>query len=351
MQWVRYNHSMSNDEFDITIHQNPADFQKLHSAWSSLLNKTKHSIFQTPEFAANWWSSLGNKPRHTLQLVSVSDRDKNLVGLAPLFIDQSQEDLTQLKVIGCEQVADYLDILIDPDHQKLVTQALIKTILNLDWHVAEFCNLPENSNSLKFLDNLKHQRSIKVKKTKQDVCPVIQLPTAWSTYLGNLGRKDRHEIRRKWRKLHREAKPHFWVATTTKKVEALLPQFIKLHQASSRSKKRFWTNDHLQFFQTTISALAKKGWVRLYMLEVNNQLIASMLIFDYQNQFLLYNSGYDAKQYSYLSPGSVLITHTIKDAIEHSLSHYDFMRGDEKYKFRYGAKATSIYKITLTRQD
>lgn len=75
---------------------------------------------------------------------------------------------------------------------------------------------------------------------------------------------------------------------------------------------------------------------------------ASLFVFDYQNQYLLYNSGYDAYRFGHLGVGNALILHTIREAIEAGKSRYDFMRGDESYKFLFGAKPEPVMDIVLT---
>jgi CelD/BcsL family acetyltransferase involved in cellulose biosynthesis len=74
-----------------------------------------------------------------------------------------------------------------------------------------------------------------------------------------------------------------------------------------------------------------------------------MLIFDYNDQFLLYNSGFDPAQFNNLSTGNVLTAYTIKQAIEQRKTVYDFLRGDEVYKFRFGAVSQPVYDISVER--
>ena len=76
---------------------------------------------------------------------------------------------------------------------------------------------------------------------------------------------------------------------------------------------------------------------------------AAMLGFDYNNEFLLYNSGYDPSQFANLSPGNVLTSYTIQHAIELGRSRYDFLRGAEVYKFRFGAEAEPVYDLDICR--
>ena len=54
-------------------------------------------------------------------------------------------------------------------------------------------------------------RGLRVEVMQEDVCPVITLPLpgegedGWGLYLAGLDKKERHEIRRKLRRMEREA--------------------------------------------------------------------------------------------------------------------------------------------------
>jgi len=95
--------------------------------------------------------------------------------------------------------------------------------------------------------------------------------------------------------------------------------------------------------------LAEKKWLKLYFLDVDGQPGASMILFDYHQQILAYNSGFDAYRYGHLGVGNAIILHSIKHAIELGKIRYDFMRGEEPYKFAFGAKAEPLFDMTLTR--
>jgi CelD/BcsL family acetyltransferase involved in cellulose biosynthesis len=189
----------------------------------------------------------------------------------------------------------------------------------------------------------------RVEVKEQDVCPVITLPQNWEDYLAAVGKKQRHEIRRKMRKIESEAETRWYAITSETEIDRAMDDFINLHQKSTQDKEEFWNNKLVQFFKALASRLAGLGWLRLYFIELNGVQAASMLCFDYNNEFLLYNSGYDPEQFAHLSPGNVLTSYTILDAIELGRSRYDFLRGDEIYKFRFGAEAEPVYDLEIYR--
>jgi len=62
-------------------------------------------------------------------------------------------------------------------------------------------------------------------------------------------------------------------------------------------------------------------------------------------------TGYDPQQYAQLSPGIVLLSYCIQWAIESGRAKFDFLRGDEEYKYRFGAQPTEVYRLFITRNE
>ena len=70
----------------------------------------------------------------------------------------------------------------------------------------------------------------------------------------------------------------------------------------------------------------------------------------YKGRLLIYNSGYDPANYAELSPGIVLTSYIIEDAIKRSLKVFDFLQGNEVYKYRFGAIDTFVYDTQISRK-
>ena len=104
------------------------------------------------------------------------------------------------------------------------------------------------------------------------------------------------------------------------------------------------------FFHGIAHIMFPKSWIKLSFLGVDGGHAASSLCFDYQNKMYLYNSGYDP-QYSYLSPGIVLVGYLIREAIESGRCEFDFLRGKESYKYRFGAKDSNIYRMVIKKNQ
>ena len=329
----------------LTVHieNNPNCFATLEQEWLQLLERSiTNTIFQTPQFLRNWWETLGSG---TLQIVTVRDDSNVLRGIAPLFLQTNNNNQQELCFVGCVNVSDYLDVVVDTEYEREVYAAFTTALTEkIEWEALFWCSIPEASPTREFL---KTQFPVAV-ETIQDVTPQITLPTSWDEYLAALDRKQRHETKRKWRRLD-ELDHQFELITDEQTAASAVDEFIELHKASSAEKRNFWNEAHLVFFKKLIPDTARMGWLRLFFLNIEGKRVATMLAFDYNNKYDLYNSGFYPDLYKEVGTGTVLTAYTIKHAIENKKTIYDFLRGDEQYKFRLGAVSKNIYDIAIEK--
>jgi CelD/BcsL family acetyltransferase involved in cellulose biosynthesis len=321
-------------------------FAELQPEWHELLqHSVTNHVFMTPEFMHSWWSILGEGE---LQVCTFRNDEGKLVGIAPLFLFINDDQQKQLSLIGCVNVSDYLDVVVHREHQTEVYNTLKEALTDHipDWEVVCLWSIPEKSPTRESLKGFK----LPLTETQQDVCPAISLPPTWEEYLQQVGKKQRHEIKRKWEKLFRETSAEFELMEKPAEIRTTIDEFIALHQKSSAEKKSFWDEKHIQFFRTFAVETAEEGWLKLYFLKIDNKRVAAMLGFEYGDQFFLYNSGFDSDDYKQLSVGNVLTAYTIQQAIERKNQKYDFLRGNEEYKFRFGAIAQPIFDLKIERK-
>lgn len=332
-----------------TIYTDTTGFDLLAPEWDDLLLRSVNPpFFMRYVYQRTWWQYLGNDD---LVLIAIRTNTGQLVGLAPLYGTTKGDNQRELSFVGCVDVSDYLDLLVDKDHVKDVYQALLDCLdsSSLAWDKLYLCSLPQRSITHTHLAAAVRDRGWRAEVNQQDVCPVISLAGTWEDYLAGIDKKQRHEIRRKIRKIETEAQTRWHVLDSEEGLAEGMDIFIDLHQKSTQDKEDFWSDKMILFFKGIASELAKLGWFKLYFIEVNGLKAATMFCFDYNNEFLLYNSGYDPEQFANLSPGNVLTAYTIQDAIRLGRTRYDFLRGDEVYKFRFGAVAEPVYDLEIYR--
>ncbi|MCP3993738.1 MAG: GNAT family N-acetyltransferase [bacterium] len=173
------------------------------------------------------------------------------------------------------------------------------------------------------------------------VTAVLHLPASFDDYLMSLGKKDRHELRRKRRRFENEVGPYRVERRSGPDAVAL---FAHLHRLSSGDKGTFMTAEMEDFF---LALHTSAGGVIDVLTDASGQAASAIFSFEDAEGFYLYNSAYEPEMRN-LSPGNVMLSHLIERAIEDDKQVFDFLKGDEAYKFRLGAIARRLLRVSAT---
>lgn len=329
------------------LHTTPAIFDMLADEWDTLLNPDRSDLFfLRRDWQRIWWKHLG---QGTLSVVTARDDNHSLRGIAPWFITK-EKTRHILRVIGCIDVSDYIDLIVMTGYEEQVLSNLLDFALSEDmpdWDEMHICNIPEGSPTLTLLPLLAAKRGLKSEKTIEDVCPTITLPATYEEYLSLLDKKQRHELRRKRRRA--ENYPVNWeVVGSEDNLDGEIETFLNLMAMSTTGKAEFLKQPgHRDFFKEMGRALFDKNLLELNFLTVGEERAAALWNFVYKDRMMLYNSGLNQIDYSDISAGIVLLTFSIEDAIRRGFRIFDFLQGDETYKYRMGAKPVTVYNLTV----
>ncbi len=174
---------------------------------------------------------------------------------------------------------------------------------------------------------------------QHNVAAVLDLPSTFDDYLMSIGKKDRHELRRKRRRFDNEVGPSRVERRSGDDAVAL---FARLHRLSAGDKGAFMTAEMEKFF-TDLHHRA--GAVVDVLLDGSDRPASVMFSFEDDEGFYLYNSAFEP-ELGNLSPGNVMLSHLIERSITDGKSTFDFLKGDESYKFRLGARPRPLYRVT-----
>src|SRR5438132_13231481 len=115
------------------------------------------------------------------------------------------------------------------------------------------------------------KRGWQIEVTQEDVCPRAELPGDWEAYLGRLSKKDRHELRRKFRRLDSAGQVTFPLGSGDKDMD----DFFRLHRLSREDKAGFMTPDMEAFFRQVMTRMADSA--RLQFIEVDGVRAAAVI--------------------------------------------------------------------------
>lgn len=321
-------------------------FDTIAQEWEALLGHSyDNRIFLTPTWHRLWREHF--RPVETY-LLTARGESSILLGILPLQI-RFMEGERVLSLTGDPEVTDYMDAIVDRERAAETLSCLwTRAFEDLDFDRVEIRHVPSSSPLIPALHETARGFAFSVED--DEVSPVALLCGTWDGYLTMLSKKQRHEIRRKLRRVQEGAEWSWRTATTVDELDRDLPVFFRLHEASAGEKQRFMTEDMRRFFYVLASAFLEQGSLRLSVLRRDRVDIAASFAFLYRDRYLLYNSGYDPTHAS-ISPGIAAVALAMQDAIAEKAVAFDFLSGDEPYKYQFGATNTYTCKVQVRAAD
>ena len=320
-------------------------FQEIEAEWEAVLHDSlADTLFLTPQWQKVWWDIFGDG--RTMCGFSYHGADGAPDGVAAIAsLVKSGDTVT---FVGSQDTFDYNDFPIRPGHEESFYRSLLECMEEQEVRLLHLDSLRESSSTLELLPEMARGLGYTVEIEQEDVTSGIALPGTWDEYLGMLNKKDRHELRRKLRRMDSQTDWKWYSVTDPAEVGVRLGEFISLMRLSRTDKDEFMTPERERFFHNITQRMAEMGQLQLFFLEMDGSTVATCLCFDYEGSRLLYNSGYDP-EYGYYSVGLLLNAMSLKDAIDRGLAYFDFLRGPEPYKAHLGGQQRSLYQMVVTK--
>ena len=313
-------------------------WNEVEKEWDDVFNSFSYNrIFQSPKVKKIWWKYFGKDNLYKILVITYSNNKL----ISPLKVQGKT-----CSFIGSTDLFDYQDLIysnyqdIDLGLEKLVN--FISNDLSVEKLI--FNSIPDNSPTIKKMSKYLEQNNWQVDLTEEDVSPRISLPSTFDEYLSSLSKKNRHEIRRKLRRLDKIKDVEEYEFSKYQDIKDNLDDFFKLLRMSSDEKKEFMNLSRENFFRDLSLELSFQNQTRLRFLDIENKRVATSLSFVTKGTKYLYNSGYDP-EYRDLSVGVLNHIFAIKNSISEKNKVFDFMRGDEVYKYRLGGVNETISKL------
>lgn len=322
-------------------------------SWNHLLKKSaSHVPFLTFDYCQTWWETRGGgewPDDSTLALVAAFEGDA-LVGVAPLFHSRNILGKPALMFVGAIEVSDFLDFIVEPENLNAFIHNLMDFILqeNLPhWEQLDLYNILEDSPTLEALKQEAEGRNWAYQQSHLQPAPYVPLVENFEDYLAGIDKKQRHEIRRKLRNIEQGlAEADLYITQDLETLTSDVDAFIEM-MAQDPNKREFLTQPMRQHLHKTAEMTFKAGWLHLAFLTIDGNKAAANMSFNYNDRLWLYNSGWEWDYREY-SPGWILLAYLIRWSTEHGIVEFDFMRGDESYKYKFGGIDRHIYRVTLT---
>ncbi len=271
--------------------------------------------------------------------------ENKLVGLAPIFVDHNKK---QVSILGDKDLFDYRDIIYISEFSEEIYTEFLSYLKLQPWfqgYTILMQSIPESSGIFNLLNSDGRNNFSDKEINHEDVTPVYGINGGWDNYLLALKKKQRHEIRRKIRKFESQDF-HFKLISSKDELSGFLLDFYELFINSREDKKEFLTEERKTFFNKMLLAFAEKNELKILSYYDGDILISACIVIEYANIYFLYNSAYSLDYNSY-SVGLVSKIIALKQSIESSKHVFNFLRGNERYKYELGGVDIKLYEIKL----
>ena len=325
-----------------------SSFEALASEWQRIYDSMPaSSAFDSLEWNHVWWKHFGAESKLMLRASVRPNGSSSLI--APMKLDPSHDEGV-CTFLGGTDLVDYLGFKHDEELRIDDVTDLLQSLYDDDAISALVLeSLPEDSHTLHAVKEVAGEIGWELHVWDEGVAPRVTLPSSVDEYFSSLTKKHRHELRRKLRRLHNAGEIEQVELKSPQDVSDRMGDFIGMHRGSSIDKQEFMTAERESFFREIAVKLAEMDVTRLYFLNLNGESVATSLAFKVGSTKYLYNSGYVPER-SRLAVG--LLNHAINilASIDEGIKVYDFMRGDERYKYHLGAVDRRIYTARLDKR-
>jgi CelD/BcsL family acetyltransferase involved in cellulose biosynthesis len=227
-------------------------FEDVEAEWEAMLPRcATDTVFVTPWWQKAWWRCFGAE--YDLRLLSVADGDA-VLGLAPMVLREGV-----LSFLGDTDLFDYHDFVVPRGNEQPFYEAVLDYLAQSQATALDLKSVPQDSPTVELLPAIAERNGYSVQVDKEDVAPVADLPETWDEYVAGLGKKSRHELRRKLRRLEAAGDYRQYLCDAGRELSRCLDDFFRLHRASDPEKAAFWNPGGRQGSAATGGPGARRG--------------------------------------------------------------------------------------------
>jgi CelD/BcsL family acetyltransferase involved in cellulose biosynthesis len=289
-----------------------------------------------------WWRRFSDGKELSVYAASVGTR---LAGVLPAYHARAPLGGRRLRLLGDSVTSDYLGVIAQPGDLELASEAIAQAVVVAERDVLLEGMLADDPLIAAF------RIAGSSCSARPDTCPYLALDELpdFETWIRDRPRGVASQLRRRRRWLEKRPGFRIEILTGENEIAAGLPTLWQLHRAGWAVKGGTKALRHPaveEFHSESARELARRGWVRLYVLHADGAPRAAFYGFERGGRFLFYQSGSDP-EWRKRSVGTVVLCAALEDAFERGLTEFDFLRGDERYKSLYASSRRPLATLRV----
>jgi len=320
-----------------------AALERIYPSWVSLWEQLPAATpFQHPDWLLPWWRHIGGG---VLYVIAIQDGGR-LVALAPFYVHANESPgVRQLTLLG-NGITDICDVLIDKDRPH-VLHSLAEQLSKSRWKVWDACDLRDIPRCSALIPLMGTSFSADVVDDEPRVVVALENWTKDDDG-GALPKKVRADLRRRRKRAEEIGSVRFEL-TKQECITETLESLFTLHTARwhvSGQSGVLGEPNVAAFHLEVAERFGRRGWLRLCRLHIGDRVGAVNYGFCVRRRAYYYIGGF-APEFAQLSPGGLIVDEMIRQAAGEGATEFDFLRGQEDYKLKFGGKVVQQHRVQL----
>ncbi|MEP6755082.1 MAG: GNAT family N-acetyltransferase, partial [Chthonomonadales bacterium] len=180
-------------------------------------------------------------------------------------------------------------------------------------------------------------RKLAPEAIRMDSCPYLELPSTWTELAARFGKKMRSNLGYYDRLLVRDYPDTTIYLCDESTLGQGMNDLFELHQQRWKSRLMpgvMGSKKAQRFHRMVAERFLACGWLRLHITNSGNKAVAALYCFSFHGRYYYYLGGF-APELGKYSLGTTLTMHAIQQSITEKCKEFDFLRGNEPYKYRW----------------
>lgn len=322
--------------------------EEVEDDWRRLA-EARGNGFLTPDWFHAWLHTYGEDSEPFVPTVRADDG--SLRGLLPLALAKSGRP--RVCAIAGANLGDRFHPLCEQGREAEIAAELGRSLAEAPepWSVIALTHVQTEP---PWLDALADGTGARVRIRERIAGPLPYLDISahrdWEAYLQSRSSNFRQQVRRFTRRAAKAGSMGLRRTERREELAADMDTFFRLHDLRFGSKGGSTLSSeraqafHLDFAERALG----RGWLRLWFLELEGRPAAAWYGWRLGDRYSYYNSGLDPS-FSSLRPGLVLLAAVIESAFEEGAAEFDFLLGDEAYKYRFAEAERTVSDVAIAR--
>jgi len=328
-------------------------FAAYRDPWNALLDESaSESFFLRWEWAYSFWRTIDS--RGATLLVLVCHDGEQLVGIAPLYAYPStfmRWPVRKITFLGDRVASDYMDFIVRPGYEARCCRSVLRHLRQdcpVRYELIELDAVCSDSGLYRYASTrCATDGSTSIAFRFQ--CPRAPLQSSFEDYLKGLSSSTRYAIGRRERGFASEFPRHQVTHVDMTREPGLLDALFELHrrrwETVTTAASTFYSDFRMRFNRDLLGRLGD-GDGYFTVVSTDGRPVSIVYTFAYKKNAFFYQNGW-APEFARHGVGLIAIQHAIRHAARAGFSSFDFLRGEEDYKFKFCRDVRNAYVVRI----